>query len=83
MGIVAAGMHHTCCGGFVGNIVLFLDGEGVHVSPDTDNRLTLSQFADHSGLAYARPHPAAEGIQNLGHFASSAVLVKSQVTIFG
>ena len=51
--VVAARVHDARRLRGVGNVILLLDGEGVHVGADGDDRAAVAQVADDAGLADA------------------------------
>jgi hypothetical protein len=58
MNIVAAGMFDSGIFGFVRNFIGFLDGQGIHVGPNSDDWSWFPAFyqSDHTMAGHSGPH---------------------------
>ncbi|MFB0490379.1 hypothetical protein ABIE45_002965 [Methylobacterium sp. OAE515] len=80
--IMAAGVHLAGIGRAVGEVGLLLDGQGVHVGAQADALPvvgTALEQAHHPGAADAAMHLAAEFLEEIGHDAGGAHLLKAEL----
>jgi hypothetical protein len=84
VGVVAAGVHHAGRLRAVGDVVLLVDGQGVHVEAQQHRALAgqaALEQADHAGLADAALHLVAEGAEFLGDDAGGADLLEAELGV--
>ena len=82
--IVAAGVHFAGSLGFVGNIVRFLDRQGVDVGADGDSfaGFCALQQGDDAGFGDVAPHFQAKAFQNVGDMGTGLDLFKPEFRVF-
>ena len=83
MAVVAAGVHAPGVAGMVGEVVLLVDRQRVHVGAQADRPLAGAgaQHPDHAGLADAAMGFDTEGFEALGHQRGGAVLLEGEFRV--
>jgi len=81
--IVATGVHHPSVPRGVGNLVLFLDRQGVDVGPERDQASAgaTAEAADYAGLTNALTNLDPKGAQRFGNTGGRAALLKGELRI--
>jgi hypothetical protein len=62
VGVVPAGMHDARRVGSIGDWILLLDGQGIHIGADGDDGAAQASLTDHPRAPHARAHPVAKGL---------------------
>jgi hypothetical protein len=75
--VMSTGMHHALVLGAVGNIVFFLDGQGVHVRSQHQGfaRSVALQKTHHAGPTNATPYHQSHLLQAIRHDTSRSGLL--------
>ena len=78
--IMPAGVHHARSPGFVGNVVLLIDGQRVHIRAQGDGgAVAPAQIADHAGAGRLGLMGDAQIVQGLGHERAGLIFLKGKL----
>jgi hypothetical protein len=81
MAVVPTGMHHAGRQGGIGDVTRLLDGQGVHIGAQGDDRVTGAAFPDDACAPDGGTNAAAHGTQLLRDKRGGAGLLEAELGV--